>query len=453
MKSNLFFIGAAFLLTCCVAGPDKTVHLKGQLVDMGTNMVSLVYDGPESFVGNSKNHLLQIDENGYFDTILPLKEPTYYKLGWNTLYLTPGDEISLKITNKSEDAEFTGMNADVNTYLKNRLFTKSGSFLKGGKGYKSSYAEEKNFIDSMASVRREQLNSLQNISDEFRELEEACIKADIVNSYLYYPVFASTRNPNIKSREDYIKFSDSLFTEIIVDIKPLLKELNNDKFLTIGAVRDVMNNVFNSNSKIVQSLAKEITVSAYMNELFEAAKKVNQLRGKVTEEVIGDVNSFISTMQSPELIYELKQKVEKSSKLLKGRPAIDFEMTDAEGNIHKLSDFKGKVIYLDFWATWCGPCVYESPYFEKLAKEFEGKDIVFIPISTDNDKEAWIKFITLHKKELPQYNSLDKKITSDWMLYGIPRFIIIDKEFNIVDANAPRPSQPETKDILSSLVK
>ena len=97
-------------------------------------------------------------------------------------------------------------------------------------------------------------------------------------------------------------------------------------------------------------------------------------------------------------------------------------------------------------------CIQESPFFEKLAREYADKDVEFLVISTDKSMRAWKSFLNAHKKELKQYNTIDETVRTEWSLYYIPRFIIIDKEFNIVNSYAPRPSATETKELLNSLL-
>ena len=177
------------------------------------------------------------------------------------------------------------------------------------------------------------------------------------------------------------------------------------------------------------------------------------MRQEVTDESLAEVKSFADNLQYKDFAAELNSMIVKASRLLKGQPAIDFELTDTAGVVRHLSDFKGKVLYVDFWATWCGPCIQESPHFESLSKEYAGKDIVFLPVSTDTNNKAWKRFITAHKKQLSQYNSVDKTMHSGWSIYYIPRFVLIDKDFNIVSAYAPRPSNPEAKEMIDSLLK
>ena len=78
---------------------------------------------------------------------------------------------------------------------------------------------------------------------------------------------------------------------------------------------------------------------------------------------------------------------------------------------------------------------------------------MFIPISTDTNHKAWIDYLNEHNKELKQYNCIDPKLRSEWAILYIPRFVLIDKDFNIVDAYAPRPSEAAAKTLIDSLLK
>lgn len=73
-------------------------------------------------------------------------------------------------------------------------------------------------------------------------------------------------------------------------------------------------------------------------------------------------------------------------------------MTDVNGKKYRLSDFKGKAVYIDVWATWCGPCCMEIPYMEKLVKHYaKNKKIEFLSISLDENQKKWKKKLTEDK--------------------------------------------------------
>ena len=454
MKRITFLTFACACLAACApkSGNDHQVHLYGQLIDMGSTSVPMRYDGAASMLGDSRNILLQTDTEGHFDTIITLTEPTYFSISRNTLYLSPGDDLNVKITPNNEEAEFNGKGASVNNYMKFRLFPKGGSYLEGGSNLRTDFPATRALIDSLATVRQAQLDTLSDASDEFKELEGARITADIANSYLCYPAY-SRMFRNAKNMEEMMQSLENYYKEITPAIKPLFEKLNQDKYLDVAVVRDVMSYLASPNNKAMQELAGSIALTPRTKELYAASKKIRGLRAKVDEATLKQAKAFADSLQNKDFSTELTAKINQATKLLKGQPAIDFEFVDFEGNTHRLSEFKGKIIYLDFWATWCGPCIAESPYFDKLSGEYEGKDIVFIPMSTDTDKKAWTSFVTAHKKKQPQYNTVDTAIRDGWAIFYIPRFVIIDKDFNIVDAYAPRPSEPEAKALLDSLLK
>lgn len=168
----------------CQQPVKNTVHLSGQLVDMGRAGVIMRYDGAASLIGDSRDIILYTDAEGHFDTVLPLEKPEYYSISRNTLYLTPGDELKMYITTDNRQARFEGVGAEANTYMKERLFPKGGSYLEGGSNVKADFRETRKLIGSLAQVREKQLEALQNVSEEFKALEKGRIYADVINSLL-----------------------------------------------------------------------------------------------------------------------------------------------------------------------------------------------------------------------------------------------------------------------------
>ena len=117
-----------------------------------------------------------------------------------------------------------------------------------------------------------------------------------------------------------------------------------------------------------------------------------------------------------------------------------------------MNDLKGKYVYIDVWATWCGPCKGELPYLKELEKKMHGKKIVFVSISCDKDKAAWEKMVK--EKELggvQLHNGGDREFMTAYNITGIPRFILLDKKGKIVNAKMTRPSNPETEKTLNAL--
>jgi len=141
------------------------------------------------------------------------------------------------------------------------------------------------------------------------------------------------------------------------------------------------------------------------------------------------------------------------NKTAAGEPAQPFEGTTPDGRQVKLADFKGKVVLVDVWATWCGPCRAQTPHLKKLEEELKGRDVVFISYSVDEPKdlEKWKKMVAadqLGGVQLIGPAAFKSPICTNYKITAIPRFMVFDKQGNIVSIDAPRPSAPELKALL-----
>ncbi len=141
-----------------------------------------------------------------------------------------------------------------------------------------------------------------------------------------------------------------------------------------------------------------------------------------------------------------------------GSLSPDFDYENHKGGKTKLSSLKGKYVYIDTWATWCGPCRAEIPSLKKVEEKYHGKNIEFVSVSIDaqKDHDKWKTFVS--DKQLGGVQVMaDKDWNSEWAVaYGIqsiPRFILVGPDGKVVDADAPRPSDPALTAKLDTLVK
>ena len=174
----------------------------------------------------------------------------------------------------------------------------------------------------------------------------------------------------------------------------------------------------------------EQELSSVNNEAFVTAEKANNV--KMVENYVEKIGAIANL---PQL----------------GEPAIDFTYADKDGNEFSLSTFKGSLVYVDVWATWCGPCKDEIPALKTLEKDYHNNNITFLSVSVDTDKEAWINMLA--DKQLGGVQLWANgwtEITKSYAINGIPRFLLFDADGNVISLDAPRPSSEEIRGLIET---
>ena len=144
---------------------------------------------------------------------------------------------------------------------------------------------------------------------------------------------------------------------------------------------------------------------------------------------------------------ETQHKFQVAQNKLNNTVSPNFSFINYKGGQSTLEDFKGKYIYIDIWATWCAPCIREIPYLKKIEELYQGKNIAFLSISSDqySDIEKWKKMIatkSMSGVQLLEDNRVDTAFSTYFNVNTIPRFILIDPKGVIIDSNTLRPSDP-----------
>ncbi len=167
------------------------------------------------------------------------------------------------------------------------------------------------------------------------------------------------------------------------------------------------------------------------------------------EEGLAELKSVVEKYGLPD---ECVKKFESRKSSMAGKPfPAEAKLTDAECNVMDFGMFKGYYVYIDLWASWCGPCCREVPFLQQLEKDLQNDQVKFLSISMDKDAKAWkakMKALNMHGHQwLTEGETLGEALN----VRGIPRFLIYDKEGRLYRGNAPRPSDPALKELLESL--
>lgn len=220
----------------------------------------------------------------------------------------------------------------------------------------------------------------------------------------------------------------------------------------------------------IDRLSSFETMEAIENEFNSIDSKLNDFYNSNTQVDTSITNKLKSSIKPMLGSYKnyLEQGIALKTELPKGSVSPTFEnYENYKGGTTSLADLKGKYVYVDVWATWCGPCIAEIPSLKKLEKEYHGKNIEFVSLSVDDGrsykaetkeaaaalaKDGWKKMIA--EKELGGIQIIApegwlSKFVQDYKIRGIPRFILIDPNGNIISPDAPRPSSNSIKKLFA----
>lgn len=375
----------------------------------------------------------------------------YYGEKFKVVYLQKGDEMNISFDAHDFDNTFTvkGGNEKAVDYLNKIQLTALPN-----EAYAQPWNEFKAAVDKkMASMKRLLKARKFAADDKFLKMEEGRITYFYANMMLMYPVshtYLTQDSTMVLGKEYY----DA--------IRQYVKE--DEDLADIDEYRNFMietAHIFDEAGKdIRQYYPKVLAEMSYIGENIQSDKVRESLihflaftyvEGNGVENITDLQNLYYTYVTSPRLNAIFKQACSKWDKAAVGRPSPMFKGVDVNGKEMTLRNFRGKYVYIDMWATWCGPCQKELPFLKKLEEKYKGRNIAFVGLSIDQDKAKWadrVKNGALSGTQL--YIGKGTKFQSDYRISGIPRFILLDPNGRIVNPDMTRPSSEDTEKILNS---
>lgn len=167
----------------------------------------------------------------------------------------------------------------------------------------------------------------------------------------------------------------------------------------------------------------------------------------VSQLIAGFPNS--PTIQNTYAQFEQQKKQRDAMNFLAaGKAAPNFVQNDANGLPIALADLKGKVVLIDFWASWCGPCRKENPNVVALYNKYKDKGFTVLSVSLDNNKDAWLAAIQKDKLSWPYHVSdlrgWQNEAAKQYMVTGIPFTVLVDQQGNIINTKLRGPDLERT---------
>lgn len=422
-----------------IAQADAAV-IKVKVTNQAGDKVVLTFNNKEK-----KEITVDADGNGTIE--LNNFEPQYVSIkhgrGSRKLYLDPQQDLSISFDGKTmwKSIAFEGPGAQVNTYLN------SGKLR--AIDYRDGELEEAAFMKKADSLYNANLENLKaaNLSADFVKQEKDRLKYFSYSSFPLFPV----SHPYMTKKQDF-KPSEAFYNrlkELTTLDANLLSLAEYKEFLTDavsclglnGEKVDSSEGLVKCQLQYIADNVQEPVLKEYLTDFSVA----NYVKRNGVDNADFAIAAFNKDVKDAKKIEAFNKLCNQWKMIAVGQPSPDFKGENMEGKIITLADLKGKFVYIDVWATWCGPCRGEIPHLKKLEEKYHGKDIEFVSLSCDQDKEAWKKMVVKDElKGVQLYIGSGASFMEEYMINGIPRFILLDKAGKIISANMTRPSNAET---------
>lgn len=185
---------------------------------------------------------------------------------------------------------------------------------------------------------------------------------------------------------------------------------------------------------------RDLRLYTKMDQMVEVSGSLEGLR-----ELSAKLTPYINALQLPRDRQRLLEKIKNTERELvkntAGRPAPVVSVSDSAGTTHHFEELKGKVIYIDLWASWCGPCKAEQPHYKSIMESFANEEnIAFVGIAVMDKYRNWMRSLKKDKPAGLQWYDVNGEVAKYYHVSAIPRFILIGKNGELISDDAPKPS-------------
>ena len=470
IKTHLLLLLTWLTVSYAAANPDtsKTLIIQGKLSNCPERMLKITFEDSNGILILDT---IKLNGNGefYYKTDR-LTEPQRTRLQQNStqinnIYIAPG--YNLHIIGDATDyrhlystKRITGLGAEVNQFR-----VKMDSTL-AARNDQTRWYELK--LDSMLLY----LRSKKKLDDSIMQV----VFGKTASSDKYLNTFKDMIDIDNQSMNLYMllqhlemnTYSAAQMTDVIkVNTPPRFKKgISNDEYLISEDYKSWLLPLYLAYNKKLDILRDSTLIKnpGYtrdaINRLYSNKVKDQQLNRQVESSIhqassIEQLNSvkkqaapYLKDLVNPAFkrhLSDMFQKKDQELMLLQiGKPAPVFKLTSNQGQTYSLEDFKGKILYIDLWASWCGPCREEMPNYKKLVERYKNNpQVAFLGIAVSDGEKEWRKALTEEKPTWLQLYDRDGVVARSYVANAIPKYILIDAAGKVLNFNAPGPGSPE----------
>lgn len=464
MKKLLLSLVLVPFLFACNPSAKEGAGITGKVQNLPAGF--FILGGP----GGAKDTIRLAEDGSFSYSIAKLDKPSnYYLLIGNQDYmpfkLAPGMDLDIRFDASAFKAslKFAGKGSDINNYLVAKALS-SGEF--SYEAYKLGPGQFRAKQDSSLAAQKVVLAEAKkdDLSDPFWKTEEAELLFSWANNLSmyepYHAYFADTLGYKVPEEfytyEKELDINQPAFTRSNAFKQYISSLVSRSADKKIEALKkadstQVINTAGIRREAAVEIIKDQVVLDNYLFDDVSGQVQWKDIEGEVQE----SIDFFLGRCKDTALVNRMNTLVAEWKRLGKGQPAFEFSGKDMQGNTVKLSDFKGKLVYVDVWATWCGPCIHEIPFLDSLETDYEGKNIVFISYSIDEDHAAWMKFVpekNLKGVQIIGEKAWESELCKKYKIQGVPTFMLFDTEGNIVSVKMTRPSDKKTRQTFDGLL-
>ncbi|MFK8104015.1 MAG: TlpA family protein disulfide reductase [Saprospiraceae bacterium] len=464
---NLIPVLLLFLFSAC---QEQQVPEEAKVIP--TSRISGMIQNPSGekiFFYTDKDKLEAPLTDGKFDLEVALTEASYLKFKHgaesSSLFLKPGQQLELTLDTKEfdETIQYAGKDAAESNYLAEKYLLLEGMT----EGMRSFFSKTPEAFTLKVNQIRKDLTTFyesyqqkhQDLHPHFLQIEAAQITYEWANNKLNYPEYHQyfNQDSDFTADENY----DAYLKDLDLDNADLIASEQYRSFIK-SHLSQITQAKINENPEAHQnpSLTKmNLILEKYQNPIIKDYLMFHTVKAHIANQGTKGTTDLMALFEKNCTDAAFKKTIGEDYKIWEnlavGKMAPDFKYEDAKGKQIALSDLRGKYVYIDVWATWCGPCMAELPHLEELQKQYaKSEKLVFASVSIDEDKGAWEKMVAEKEMmgvQLYADNAWKSSIVKDYKISGIPRFLLIDETGKIFDVKAPRPSSKKIKTIFAEI--
>lgn len=451
-----------FLLTTLNTHAESKVKLHGKIIHPIADTISVKFN-VERVAYNLQTVTAKVKGDGTFDLSFRLTDrftKLYIVHGQQTteIFVAPGYDLDMHVDAQHFDSSlhFTGNGStEANFCALHSL--KYGS--SGGIESAAQVASRKGvrfFERDVDSLLHDEMDFLKNnnkgLGGSFVKYWEALYSYAVYNSMLYFPVYHQMfiqQSMSIRDipKEDYTPVNDvpEVFDDNLLDLanyRTYLDRLYSQRLAASGVVnlRDSAGMHYMLNDSVLKVAYARMPPQTA--EMYAAKCIYDHSKSYPIQKSAENLDEYRLHFPKGAYLPVLTQALEQIKLTSEGSPAMDFTLRAIDGKTVKLSDFRGKVVMIDFWASWCVPCMGEMPYTNKIAAYYKGKDVVFLFVSIDDDEANWknavekCKIEGLNLRDAGRYGGT---VAKQYRVEAVPEHFLVDKQGNFGVRPAPNP--------------